>query len=230
MFVAFTGYGRIATLGEEIESPRNSIPLAIVVTLLISAALYLFVAVVAIASVGAVDFATAGEKHAAPLEIVARQFSLPGVRLVVAVGAMTAMLGVLLNLILGLSRVVLAMGRRHDIPKLFAKLNRDETTPYAAVIFVGIAIAALSLLGDVKTTWSFSAFTVLVYYALTNLSALRMKRDEQLYPPPVAWLGLVSCLFHAFWVERTIWLVGLALVALGIGWWTTARWIARRET
>ena len=77
------------------------------------------------------------------------------------------MLGVLLNLILGLSRVLLAMGRRRDMPSLFAKLDKSETTPFAAVIMVGVVIAGLVLIGDVKITWSFSAFTVLIYYPAT---------------------------------------------------------------
>jgi hypothetical protein len=40
MFVAYTGYGRIATLGEEVIEPRRTIPRAIIITLIVSAALY----------------------------------------------------------------------------------------------------------------------------------------------------------------------------------------------
>ena len=40
MFVAFTGYGRIATLGEEIVEPQRNIPRAIILTLVISGLLY----------------------------------------------------------------------------------------------------------------------------------------------------------------------------------------------
>ena len=80
---------------------------------------------------------------------------------VVAVGAMTAMLGVLLNLILGLSRVVLAMGRRRDMPAAVARLNASRTTPYVAVTVVGLAVAGLAASGSVTTTWTFSAFTVM---------------------------------------------------------------------
>ena len=39
MFVAYTGYGRIATLGEEVREPRRTIPRAIVITLAVSAVL-----------------------------------------------------------------------------------------------------------------------------------------------------------------------------------------------
>src|SRR5690606_36358168 len=96
---------------------------------------------------------TAARTHAAPLEIAARQFGLPGVRWVVALGAMTAMLGVLLNLILGLSRVLLAMGRRGDMPGAVSRLDANRTTPYSAVAVVGVIVVALTLVGNVKTTW-----------------------------------------------------------------------------
>lgn len=66
MFVAHTGYGRIATLGEEVKNPRTAIPRAIVVTLGVSAVLYMFVAVVAIGAIGVERFAGAVEAQATP--------------------------------------------------------------------------------------------------------------------------------------------------------------------
>jgi len=222
LFVAYTGYGRIATLGEEIRDPARNIPRTILLTLLVTLVLYVAVGLVGIAAVGAEAFGTV---PAAPLEAVARQVGGPMAGLMLAVGAVTAMLSVLLNLLLGLSRVVLALGRRGDLPAVFGRLDRTGQTPTAAVLLVGAAIAGLVLLGDVKTTWSFSAFTVLVYYALTNLCALRMSAAERLYPPVVAWLGLASCLLLAFWVDPHVWLVGVGLLVAGLPW----HWWAQRH-
>jgi amino acid transporter len=56
----------------------------------------------------------------------------------------------LLNLILGRSRVLLAMGRRGDVPRILARLNSPQTTPDVAVGVVGGAIALLVLVGDVN--------------------------------------------------------------------------------
>jgi APA family basic amino acid/polyamine antiporter len=229
MFVAYTGYGRIATLGEEIREPHRNIPLAIVVTLVISLALYIAVGYVGVATVGAQTFAGAAAREAAPLQIVARQIAIAPVAYVVAVGAVTAMLGVLLNLILGLSRVVLAMARRRDVPRLLAEISEATATPYSAVIFVSLVIAGLALLGNVKTTWSFSAFSVLIYYAITNLAAIRLSDEERLYPRWIAWLGLTACLFLAFWIEWKIWLAGISLVAIGLVWHAFFQFLARRR-
>lgn len=223
IFVAYTGYGRIATLGEEVRFPRQTIPQAVIITLILTMLLYISVALVAIGAVGAETLGAITSQQIAPLEIAARQFNIPGSSSILAIGAVTATLGVLLNLLLGLSRVLFAMGRRRDLPRFVARLNRSRTTPYVAVIIVGSAIAGLILIGNVKTTWSFSAFSVLVYYALTNLSALQIPKEERLYPKWLAWVGLAACLFLAFWVERQIWLVGLGLIAIGLIWKTLIR-------
>jgi APA family basic amino acid/polyamine antiporter len=226
MFVAYTGYGRIATMSEEVREPSKTIPKAIIFTLVLTMVLYMAVAIVVAGAGGADKLSLQTATTAAPLEVIARSFRIPGVSQLLAVGAITAMLGVLLNLILGLSRVWLAMGRRLDVPRVLARLNPAGTTPYVAVVFVEITIALLILIGDVKTTWSFSAFSVLIYYAITNLAALQLSPAERLYPQWLAWLGLAACLFLAFWVERQIWLTGLALIAAGWIW----RAIVRRPT
>lgn len=227
MFVAYTGYGRIATLGEEVREPRRTIPKAIIITMLVTMLLYITVALVSVGTVGVAALSTGAGGQAAPLETAARSFGIPGSTQILAIGAITAMLGVLLNLILGLSRVVLAMGRRRDMPRVLARLNKAGTTPNLAVIVVGVAIAGLVMTGNVKTTWSFSAFTVLIYYAITNLAALRLPIQERLYPKWLAWLGIAACLFLAFWVEQQIWLTGLGLIVAGIIWHAIAQQLSQ---
>jgi len=225
LFVAYTGYGRIATLGEEARDPSRTIPRAIIATLFASCALYALVALGAFASSGADAFAASTKASAAPLESLAAKLGMPGLRTLMVIGALTAMLGVLLNLVLGLSRVVLAMARRDDLPRSFAKLKGDEPSPRAAVVLVGVIIASLAAIGDVRATWSFSAFTVLLYYAITNLAAARLPKDQRRYPVALAWLGFALCLSLAWFVPLEIWLSGSGIVALGFVW----RWLWRKR-
>jgi APA family basic amino acid/polyamine antiporter len=216
MFVAYTGYGRIATLGEEVREPRRTIPRAIIITLVISAVLYISISLVAVGAVGAEAVAYFTAATAAPLEEVARTFSGPLLPRLLAAAAITAMLGVLLNLVLGLSRVLLAMARRRDVPHLLARIDRRSRSPRHSVLAVGAVIALIALVGDVRITWAFSAFTVLVYYAITNLAALRLPDEARLYPRWIPAAGLVGCLGLAFWVEPRVWMVGLALIGAGL--------------
>lgn len=59
MFVAYTGYGRIATMGEEVTEPRRTIPRAIITTLIATMLLYVAVALVGIGAIGAESLAGA---------------------------------------------------------------------------------------------------------------------------------------------------------------------------
>lgn len=212
MFVAFTGYGRIATLGEEVTEPRRTIPRAIIATLVTTTVIYIVVTWVALANAG---------NQFSSLALIAQTFSGPSLVKALTAGAIIAMASVLLNLVLGLSRVVLAMGRRCDLPKTTARITDSTKVPAVATIVVGCLITGLVYVGDMKLTWSFSAFTVLVYYALTNLCAIRLKIEERLYPSWVSYIGLFACLCLAVFVEWRIILAGLSLIALGLA----LRWL-----
>lgn len=224
MFVAYTGYGRIATLGEEVKDPARTIPRAVVATLIASMILYIAVAFVVVANVKASSYAASTRNEIALLVVLANDFSMPAVRTVLSVGALTAMLGVLLNLILGLSRVLLAMGRRDDIPRSVASIGSKTNVPWVATLAVAAIIGGLVMVGDIRVTWSFSAFTVLIYYAMTNLCALRLQQSERLFPTWLAYAGLIACGFLAFWVDQEIWLAGLALIGVGFAVRVANKW------
>ena len=223
MFVAYTGYGRIATLGEEVKDPGRNIPRAIITTLVVSMLLYVLVALSAVGMVGASHYGSLAVNDFAPLQRIASKFGSPLLAGIVSIGAVTAMLGVLLNLILGLSRVLRAMGRRSDVPTRLGNVTAAKGVPASATICVGIIIAAIVLVGDIKTTWTFSAFTVLIYYALTNLCAMQLSIEERLYPAWISYAGFLGCLFLTFWIDGFVWLVGATVLSLGWCWHRIAK-------
>ncbi|RWU09139.1 APC family permease [Pseudidiomarina gelatinasegens] len=209
LFVAYTGYGRIATMGEEVQNPRHVIPRAIIATVLVVTAWY--------AAIGW------GVLHYVPLtttaDFVLATLMPRGVwQQFVAAGAVVAMCGVILNLILGVSRVVLAMARRNDLPMAWATLNAERTSAPAAVWVTFAVMLVIVLVGDLRTAWSFSAFTVLVYYSITNLAALRIPTEKRFVPRWVSILGLASCLGLAVFIELKILFSGLILIGLGLLW------------
>ena len=210
LFVAYAGYGRVATLGEEIEHPKRNIPIAIVLSLVVSSAIYALVSWVAIGRSG--TWATLPAPNRA-------------VEIGVSVGAATAMGSVFLNLMLGLSRMSFAMGRGGDLPGALAAVNRFSS-PYASVLFVGAIVVGLICRSNFVGLVSLSAFTILVYYGLTNLSALRLKKEQRLLPLIVPAIGLVFCLVLATSVPPKLMLPGVGVLAAGVVW----RLIFRRRT
>ena len=210
MFVAYTGYGRIATLGEEVKEPRRTIPVAIILTLGLTTLLYL--------GVSAVSLAHAEGQGFQSLTLLAENMGGTTLGMALTVGAALALVSVLLNLLLGLSRVALAMGRRGDLPKATGRVTESTKVPAVATVLVAVVIGGLVCGGDVKLTWSFSAFTVLIYYAITNLCTIRLQPEERLYPVWISYLGLLSCLSLAFFVEWRVMLTGLGLITFGLVW------------
>jgi APA family basic amino acid/polyamine antiporter len=206
LFVAYTGYGRIATLGEEVHRPGHTIPRAVLVTLAVAIVIYGLVELGG-RSAGGSNWGAGLIEGETPADLVPGPWST-----MVSIGAVTAMLGVLLNLVLGLSRVWLAMGRRLDMPQGLARLDA-RSVPVTAIVTSAVPVAGLTLLGDISLAWSFSAFSVLLYYGITNLAALRLDRRRL-----TGWLGLASCLFLSFFVPIEVWLTGAGLITIGLLW------------
>ena len=210
LFFAFTGYARIATLGGEVREPARLIPRAISLTLVIATLLYLAVAVVAIGAAGAPMLAATS----APLEQAAGQFSSGlGLRLIL-VGGTSAMLGVLLSQLLGVSRMFYAMGERGDMPPLFTRLS-GRGVPLAGLLVTYVVIAVLIVTGGLAPISAAASFTILLYYGICNLSALRQPASERLVPRWVPALGLVSCLVLALSLPPLTMLSGLIILAVG---------------
>lgn len=70
---------------------------------------------------------------------------------------------------------------------------------------------------------------ILLYYAITNLAALRLPKDARMYPRTLAYGGLAACLFLTVWIDRTTWLAGGGLILLGLLWHYVARRRAQRR-
>ncbi len=212
LFFAYTGYARVATLGEEVRDPRSTIPRAIVLTLGGSFLLYLAVAVVAVGTAGAPALAASP----APLLAVARALPVPWLGTGVALGGVAAMLGVLLSQLLGLSRMAFAMARRGDLPRALARVDGERGVPGRAVLAVGAAVAGVAATGTLREIAATASFAILVYYGIANLAALRMPRGAKLYPDAVPAVGLAACvLLPAFLPLRTV-ATGCALLAAGL--------------
>ncbi|MEM4474607.1 MAG: hypothetical protein QXY75_06495, partial [Candidatus Bathyarchaeia archaeon] len=70
-----------------------------------------------------------------------------------------------------------------------------------------------------KNIVTVSIFSMLFYYAMANISALKLKRPDRVYPAALPILGIISCLilmvFTIFFAIEA-WVTGLLVLALGI--------------
>jgi APA family basic amino acid/polyamine antiporter len=208
-FFAFAGYARIATLGEEVKDPARTIPRAIPIALGIALALYAAVAASALLAVG--PDVLAGSD--APLVTAVRGGPWSALAPVVRIGACVASLGVLLSLLAGVSRTAFAMAANRDFPRWLAAVHPRSRIPHRAEVVVGGVVAAVVVVADLRDVIGFSAFTVLVYYAIANASAWTL--PEPGITRARAALGLFGCLVLAFSLPAGAVVSGTALLVVG---------------
>ncbi len=205
LFFAFAGYARIATLGEEVRDPARTIPRAIPIALGITLAVYAVVAIAVLSELGSAALASAS----APLADAVRAAGLPAMEPVVRVGAAVAALGSLLALILGVSRTTLAMARDRYLPHALAAVHPRFNSPHRAEVVVGVVVAVVAAVVDVRGAIGFSSFAVLLYYAIANASAFTLGRRV------IPAVGLIGCLVLAVLLPLSSVLVGAGVVAVG---------------
>jgi basic amino acid/polyamine antiporter, APA family len=220
LFFAYTGYARLATLGEEVHEPKRTIPRAIMLALGIAIVLYMAVAFVAVASVGAEAMGSSDS----PLAQAARAFPWQGAAVVTVIGGTTAMLGVLLSQLLGISRMMFAMARRRDLPAGLDHVHPAHAVPDRGIWLTGAIVALITIFGTLPVAAAAASFTILLYYAIANLAALRMRPQDKLFPDWVPELGFISCLLLAATLRLELILSGLALLAAGF----VFRWLLKR--
>ncbi|MGY6502019.1 MAG: APC family permease [Acidimicrobiales bacterium] len=212
LFFAFAGYARIATLGEEVRDPAVTIPKAIPRALGGVLVLYAVVGVTALAVVPA---AVLGATDA-PLRAVVEAGRFDALGPVVRVGAGIAALGVLLNLIPGVSRTALSMARQRELPAWFAHVDTARSLPLRAELSVAAVVVALVLVLDLRDAIGLSGVAVLTYYAITNASALTLDAEHRRWPRAVAVVGLVGCLVLVVALPLSAVVTGSAVLALGV--------------
>ena len=198
VFFAFAGYARIATLGEEVRNPERTLPRAILIALGAALVTYLLVAVALLVGLGPERLAV----ESAPLVALVDTGRASAVGVLVRVGAAVAAGSALLTVLIGLSRMELAMARRGELPPALAVVGA-RGTPWRADLAGGLVVIVIAVLAGPAAAIAVSACSVLVYYAVINLSALRLPLGQRNWPGWTAGLGVVGSLVLALLLPFT---------------------------
>jgi len=215
LFFAFAGYARISTLGEEVENPARTIPLAVPIALGVTLLVYVAVFGSALLAVGPVALGASQS----PLAVAVSAGSLGVVAPVVRVGAAVASLGVLLSLIVGVSRTVFAMASNGELPRRLSAVHPAHQVPHLAELAVGAVVGVLVLAVDVRGAIGFSSFCVLTYYAITNAAAWTLPPAERRWRRPIAVSGLIGCVVLASTLPRASVAAGSGVLGIGVAVW-----------
>lgn len=225
LFFAFAGYARIATMGEEVRNPEQTIPRAIALSLGIAVLLYLGVALALLSGLGLEKL----QDSPAALTDLVRAAGWDWAVWIVTLGAATASLGALLALMTGVGRTSLAMARGGDLPKWFANIDPKYQVPRNAELTLMLIVVLLVLFTDLRGAIGFSSFGVLCYYFIANISALKQPKAERRYPRVIAFFGALSCAALVIFLPAASVITGLVVLGTGIAGWLFVGALRRRR-
>ena len=193
-FFAFTGYSRLATYGEEVKNPETIIPSSILTGLGITVTIYLFVNWLALAIIGPEVVANSNTPLLVAMDVsVMSDFSF-----LIVFASTIATASVFLALLPAISRIYVAMSRDGILPNMFSKIHNKNNSAYVSELFVLLTVVVGIYTINITNAIKLSAFFILIYYSLTNLSVINLEKNQRLYPVSIAYYGLLMCMVLGF--------------------------------
>ena len=193
-FFAFTGYSRLATYGEEIKNPETIIPSSILTGLGITVTIYLFVNWLALAIIGPEVIANSNTPLLVAMDVsVMSDFSF-----LIVFASTIATASVFLALLPAISRIYVAMSRDGILPNMFSKIHNKNNSAYVSELFVLLTVIVGIYTINITNAIKLSAFFILIYYSLTNLSVIKLEKNQRLYSVSIAYYGLLMCMVLGF--------------------------------
>jgi APA family basic amino acid/polyamine antiporter len=210
IFFAYLGFGRIAALGEEVENPKRTLPLSILLALVFSAILYVATALVATGIAGYASLAGS----TSPIADAAKATGIFALTATVSLGALVATVSVLLTNLLGLSRVSFAIARNGQFPKSLAKIHSKFGTPYVSILITGTLMSVLTLVFDLRQSAAITSFAMLCTHIILHSSAIRLRKKRPNletfkvpFFPLIPCLGIISCVILMFSLPPEAWVI-----------------------
>jgi len=231
---AFNGFNDLGDLGEEIRRPDKNIPRAILLGLFIVGGLYLAVNV---AYFHVLPFTEVARSPHVASDVVRGFAGSRGAAWLTVAMAVSAF-GALHVVVLTGARIPYAMARDGVFFQFAERVHPSFRTPSGALLFLGAVATLLALTGTFEELYSLFVFAVWIFFALTGVALLRLRRVEpNLVRPYRAWgYPLTPLIFVVVAIALTVnlWMVrpvrstlGLAVILLGIPffyrWRTRAR-------
>ncbi|QFZ24813.1 amino acid permease [Saccharothrix syringae] len=227
VFFSFIGFDAASTAGEEARDPQRDLPRAIVISLVLVTAVYVLVALAAVGAVGVDALADSDASLATVLERVTGS-AWPAT--VLAAGAVVAIASVVLTVLYGQTRVLVAMSRDGLVPAVFARVGARRV-PTVNTLVVGAVVAVLAALVPLGQLAEATSIGTLVAFGLVNVGVLVLRRTRPDLPrsfrvpwsPVVPLLGLGMCallvagLAPATWVAFGAWSVAGLVVYFAYG-------------
>jgi Trk K+ transport system NAD-binding subunit len=219
IYISYVGFELITVASEEIVNPGKTIPRAILITLGVATAIYVFVIW---AMMGSVHYAELAESDV-PFIFTAERLMGPWGKWAGITATIMASLSAF-SVTLGASaRVLYALGRDGHFPAMFARLNHRFQTPDLALFVCSLVVIGFASSGIVRFVASLSDFGYLMGLGIVNYAviSLQVRMPNLRRPfkvalfPLVPILGMITCWMFVPALEARSFVLGGILTIIG---------------
>jgi amino acid transporter len=239
---SLVGFECATAFGEEAKDALRTIPRAVIVSLLLTGAFFVFVSYTEV--LGFIGYKTTLDKVDAPLNILADLMSVGWLKAPISAGAMISFFSLALSCLNSGARIMFSMGRLGVFPKAIGASHESNQTPHvavtvmAALIFIVpvamVTLFQLAVLDAFNDAGTFGAFGFLGAYFLISVSAPmflkqwgRLKPREIAIPVASVILLMVPAVGSVYpvpsWPVNIFPYIFLAYLAIGLAWFMMLR-------
>jgi APA family basic amino acid/polyamine antiporter len=222
IFFAYIGFDAVSTAAQETRNPSRDLPFGLLVGLLVCTILYILMSATL---TGLVPYKSLND--AAPVVVALNAHpELRWLTGLVVFGALAGLTSVVLILILGQARILLAMARDGLLPPVFGRVHKRFRTPHVATAVTGVVAALMAGLFPVGLLAELVSIGTLMAFILVCASVLVLRYTRPDLPRPfrvpMPWFtclaGVGFCALMAVslglgtWLRLIVWmLIGIAV-------------------
>jgi APA family basic amino acid/polyamine antiporter len=237
VFFAYIGFENIANIAEEIKNPRKVLPRAIILSITITAIIYILVSISAVRVISWQEL----DASVAPLAEVVKKGLGDQWHLTVVFIALFATTNTVLIMLISGSRILYGIARDNSLPAILGAIHHKRKTPWVATLVIGALAMAFIFAGDIATVANISVFAIIMVFILVNFSLiwLRFKEPdaERSFKVPLnvrkfpvlAALGIITPVLGVIQFDAYVLLMGLFVVISGVAFYFAYNKIARKK-
>lgn len=224
VFVSFGGLTKVASIAEEIQSPKKNLQMGMLIAFVV--VMFFYVAVV---------FVTVGVVDASKLFNSLTPISLGGNivlgnvgMIILSIAALFAFFSTANAGILSASRFPLAMSRDQLVPGLLGRLSSKTRTPVASIVFTAVFMITMIAFLNFENLIKAASTMKIILFLYTNVALIVMRESRidtyrpsykvPLYP----WLQIVAIIIYAFLIFEMglvpLLITGIFII-LCLGWY-----------
>ncbi len=221
VFFAYIGFDTISTLSQETVNPQKNVPIGTLGSLGVCTLLYILTALV-LTGIASYTLLNVPDPMSIALNLIGIKWYW--LSFIIKLAILAGLASVVLVMILGLTRIIYAIGLDRLLPKAFAKVNHKTNTPLFTTFVVGLAVAAVAGFFPIDILGQLAAMSTLFILAIVCLGVLllryhhpELKRPFKTpFVPFTPLLGIGACFLQMLFMPIITWAQLLCWHAIGM--------------